>query len=433
MDDMRIQNGMVYRNGHFEATNIYVKAGLIVRIDSGLFPARDIIDASNKLVLPGFIDPHVHFALNLGKFHSADDFYSGSIAAAYGGVTTFIDFLDPTDCVNDLELAYERRLKEAQTSVVDYQFHATIKNPKGDLEPFVKKVLELGMTSIKLFTTYSNSGRRTNDLQIRELLRLSQKYGVLITAHIENDAMIRINNTDTFRDLSSSRPSDSETSEALKLARFVRETGGKLYMVHLSSGETLKQLKSEYPDLLNKQFFIESCPQYFFLNNERFLQQDGYLYTMAPPIRSAKEQEILNNLINDVFTIGTDHCPFMKAEKSHTLLNDIPLGIGGVEHAFDLMYHAFSHQIIDKMTKNSANIHRLAPQKGQITLGSDADLVIYKAEKDSHIISNHSRCDYDVYHDFPRDGVVESTLVRGQFVIRDQQFVSGNGQLVKRR
>jgi dihydropyrimidinase len=433
MDDLRIQNAKVYINGQFEYTNVYVKDGVISRLASELYPASEIVDATHKLVLPGFIDPHVHFALDCGKNHSADDFYTGSIAAAYGGVTTIIDFLDPVDNVNDLELAYQRRLKEAQASVVDYQFHATIKNPKGDLEAFVKKVLELGMTSIKLFTTYSDSGRRTFDPQIKELLQLSRQYGVLITAHIENDDMIKIKSTDTFRDLSLSRPSICETSEALKLAGFVKETGGKLYMVHLSSGETLKRLKDEYLDLLNKQFFIESCPQYFVLSDDCLQQSDGFLYTMAPPIRSLHEELILKNMIDDVFTIGTDHCPFMKAEKNHIFLKDISLGIGGVEHAFNLLYQIFSDQIIDKMTKNSALIHRLYPQKGQIAVGSDADLVIYKPENNYSIKTNHSRCDYDLYQDFPSAGYVDSTIVRGRFVIRNQQFENGKGHLVKRR
>jgi dihydropyrimidinase len=432
MYDLSILNGSVYLDGRFQPANLYIKDGVFVKIGSDIEPAEVVLEAKNRLVLPGLIDPHVHFALDLGRFQSADDFFSGSRTAAFGGITTFIDFLEPTDNAIDLEKAYVLRLAEAKHSVVDYQFHATIKNPQGNLEAYVLKMLELGMTSVKLFTTYSESGRQTYDPAIIELLLLSKKYHFLVTAHIENNEMIHQEPADTYADLARVRPSESETTEALKLAGFARQTGGNLYMVHLSSGETLSRIKSEYATILNKTFFIESCPHYFTLTNAKFHQPDGFLYTMAPPVRTESERQKLISLFPFVDTIGTDHCPFLRSQKNHVMLRHIPLGIGGIEHSFDLMYHQFGDAIIDKMTKNPALIHRLAPRKGTIQLGADADVVIYRIDPTATIKNNHSNCDYDLYLDFPVAGHVESTILRGNFILKNGQFVGGIGRLVPR-
>jgi dihydropyrimidinase len=428
MYDLAVRNGSVWREGRFQRLNVYVKDGVFACVSPEDYPARSNLNALNRLVLPGFIDPHVHFALNIGRTVSADDFLSGSRAAAYGGVTTFIDFLDPVDNPADLEAAFNRRRDEARFSSVDYKFHATLKNPKGRIPELVAKIRELGMTSVKIFTTYSDSGRRTFDPEIKELLRASDRYGFLVEVHVEDDEMIDLDPTRAAAYLPKSRPSRSETEEALKLAGFVRECGGTLYMVHLSSGETLEQLKHRYPDILNKRFFIESCPQYFLLNDELLAGKDGYLYTIAPPLRSEAERKQLCGLWEHVQTIGTDHCPFLSVEKNQRFLHDIPLGMGGVEHAFSLLYRLFGESVIDKMTKNSALLHRLSDRKGAIEPGLDADIVIFSPDPFSRIEWNHSRCDYDPYRGFDAGGIVESTLLRGKYVIKNGRFVEGDGK-----
>jgi dihydropyrimidinase len=430
MFDKSIINGKVYINHAFIKTNLYLEGEKIAKISPLLFPSKQVIDALNQMVIPGIIDPHTHMALDLKTNHSVDDFSSGSISGLYGGVTTIIDFLEPTSSAKDLEESFYSRLKEAKNCHCDYKFHATIKNPTGSLEEYVLKVKELGLTSIKLFTTYSNSNRRTYDKDIIELLKLSQIHHILILAHIENDELIDLSPEFTYQDLLISRPSISETKEALKLASFVKQYGGYLYMVHLSSGETLRQLKEQYSDILNKQFFVESCPQYFNLSSDLLNQKNGYLYTMAPPIRSIEEKDLLISLFPNVYTIGTDHCPFMMNEKEHLLLKDIPLGIGGIESSFHMMYHLFREKAIDKMTLNPATIHHLLGKKGKIEEGYDADLVIY--ELDNGVIRHlHSKCDYSVYDGYPTDEIIKLVFLRGNIVINSQNISLVNGQFIK--
>jgi dihydropyrimidinase len=420
MYDLCIHNGKVYTNNEYVTTNVYITGETIEIISPESFPAKETINVSGSLVLPALIDPHVHFHLNLGSIYSRDDFLSGSIQAAFGGVTTIIDFLDPVDNPEDLEKAYNKRLEEANQSVVDYFFHATIKNPKCDLEEFVLKMMDLGIKSLKLFTTYSDSGRRTYDKDIIELLKLSEKYNFLLLAHIENDDLIELNEELTFRDLNRSRPTLSETKEALKLASYVREYGGYLYMVHLSSGYTLNKLTEEYSDILNKRFFIESCPHYFYLTQDKLLEDNGYLYTLAPPLRSKDEMINLRKNVDSIYSIGTDHCAFFNEDKNHFKLNQIPLGIGGIEYSFDLMYNLYQDKIIDKMSKNIFKLYKIE-DRGEIKPGNLANIFVYDL-MDNEIDDFHGLTDYTVYRKLPRKGRVIHTINRGKFIIKNMNF-----------
>lgn len=421
MYDLSIMNGQVYYEGKFIKTNIYINGEIIADISTEVKPAKEIIDVLDALVMPALIDPHVHFNLDLGKIHSRDDFLAGTLQAAYGGITTIIDFLDPVDNPLDLEKAYHKRLLEAKSSVVDYFFHATIKNPQCDLEAFVIKMKELGIKSLKLFTTYSDSNRRTYDEQIIELLKLSEKYNFLLLAHIENDDLIDLNENFSYRDLNLSRPNLAETKEALKLASYVRKYGGYLYMVHLSSGYTLVKLEEAYSDILNKRFFVESCPHYFTLTKDLLKTDTGFLYTLAPPLRSKEELIILKKHIDSVYSIGTDHCAFQKEDKDDYKLKDIPLGIGGIEFSFDILYGLFGSKIIDKMSKNISRLYGLE-KRGEIKVGYLANIFVYDL-MDNKIDEFHGFTNYSVYHGMNRLGRVIHTINRGQFIIRSMNFV----------
>lgn len=427
MIDKAILGGDVYLDGTFQRTNVYIAGEKIFAISKEHLPAKESIDASHLKVFPGLIDPHVHFDLDLGYVRSVDNFENGSLIAALGGCTTIIDFLDPVDNEVDLEKAFRRRLFEAEDSKIDYKFHATIKEPQCDLERFVKKMQDLGINTLKCFTTYSESGRMISNGAILELLKLSQKYKFCLLVHAEKDSSIVRDPSHTFHDLPKSRPAKAEIEAAMELAGFVHRVGGYLYLVHVSSGDTIERLKADYFDLLNRHLFLESCPQYLLFNDQKLLQDDGYLYTMAPPLRSERERIWLNENIDFIQAIGTDHCAFTVDEKERELLVEIPLGVGGVEHFFDLMYHLFKEKIIDKMTRNVALLHRLETRKGRIKVGLDADLFLYE-EKPNIIQEDHSFSNYTIYQGLPTSGQVVSTLLRGEFVVRDRVFMNTYGK-----
>lgn len=427
MFDVALKGGIAFIEGKWVETNLYLLGEKIAKISNEDFEAKEVIDCKGLKVIPGLIDPHVHFELNCGRLTSVDDFYYGSVAAAYGGVTTIVDFLDPTSNAHELEESYYVRIKLAEKSLVDYHMHACIKNPDGDLEEYVKTTKKLGMKTIKLFTTYSDTNRRTYDDQIIELLKLSKKYGVLILAHIEADDMIVIKDEFTYKDLPVSRPSYAETLEALKLAKYAKETGGYLYMVHCSSGETLRQLKEDYSDVIGKNLFIESCPQYFVFNNEVLNEENGNLFTFAPPLRSERERQLLMHNFDTLECIGTDHCAFNKEDKTWPHLAGFPLGVGGIEYSFSLMYRRFEERVIDKMSKNVARIEDF-PTKGELKEGKDADIAIFKEDQNYRIKDGHGKCDYTIYKDVLASGEFVHTLVRGKFVLKNREIIPHKGK-----
>ncbi|MBE0701055.1 MAG: amidohydrolase family protein [Acholeplasmataceae bacterium] len=429
MYDQAIINGKVYLDKKWQYTNIYINQDEIAFISNDLLPAAKVMDVRGYEIMPGVIDPHVHFELDLGWIKSVDDFYFGSRAAVYGGVTSIVDFLEPVDNEVDLEKAFHARKVLAEKSMIDYSFHATIKNPKCDLESFVIKMKSLGMHTLKLFTTYSDSNRRTHDEAIIELLKLSKKHKFLILAHIENDDMIILNQTLTYQDLPKSRPTKAELTEALKLASFVEDTKGYLYMVHVSSGKTLEALVENFSHLINRHFFIESCPQYFTFSHQVLNQMDGYLYTCAPPLRPEDERRLLFRYQSYIQTIGTDHCAFMAKDKMRDKLKDIPLGIGGVEHALAVMRYHFGNEILPKMTEHVAHIQGLK-RKGRIAEGYDADLIIIDP-KFYFISDNHGKCDYSVYQGLDGFGKVVSTMIRGTLVLDQGQLNAHQGKWIE--
>ncbi|QWC00543.1 amidohydrolase family protein [Mycoplasmatota bacterium] len=427
MYDLAVINGKVWIDKTFVDTNVYIEHGKIVKINKKELPSKKVIDVNNDLVIPGLIDPHVHFNLDLGHIHSKDDFLTGSRQAVYGGITTYIDFLDPVDNPSDLEKAYDKRKAEVEKSYVDYFFHATIKNPQCDLEEFVKKMLSLNIHSLKLFTTYSDSNRRTYDKDIIELLKLSEKYHFLLLAHIEDDSLIYLNESLQYKDLLKSRPSISEEKEALKLANYVKQYGGFLYMVHLSSGRTLDGLKNEFSEIINSKFFIESCPQYFLFTNDYLEREDGFLYTLAPPLRTREERKLLRRYFPDIYSIGTDHCSFNKKDKINLPLVKMPLGIGGIEFSFDMMYALFGENVINKMSKNISKLYEKLNNQGSIKEGNDANIAVYHLE-DCVIDEHHGKTDHSLYLNKKRNGYFVHSILRGHIILEDKVLLEPIGK-----
>lgn len=426
--DLGILNGSVYLDGTFFSSHIYVKEGKISSISNQKLPCKEDIDATGCMVLPGLIDPHVHFKLGVGNRVSSDDFYEGSRKGALGGITTYIDFLDPVKKAEEIPAALQKRLSLAKESITDFAFHTTIANPDDTAEHIINESKKAGITSIKLFTTYSDTDRRTKDDTIYELLSCSHNTDVKIVVHAEHDELVW-NRTDILvKDHEKSRPVLSETVEIMKLASMARETGGNLYIVHVSAGSSVKQLVKQYPDeLRKKQIMIESCPHYFLLNSKLYEQDDGYRFTMTPPLRPEQERIRLNEYIDFITTIGTDHCPCDEVLKKQRYTSQIFMGIGGIEYSFLNMYTLFQERIIDKFTKEPAKAYGLYPKKGTLLPGADADIVIFNPKESTCVEDKES-----VYDGRLLTGAVKKVYVRGQLIVEDKKVYPAKGTYIRR-
>lgn len=408
-------------------SNLYLKNGIIDSISNSYFLCKEECNARGNMVLPGFIDAHVHFNLRVGNNVSEDDFYNGSINAAIGGITTFIDFLDPIKEISQLKDAFNNKKELAKNSVVDYGFHVTLGNPMGDAEKFLSESSLLGMPSIKIFTTYASTDRQTKDYFIDELLKYSKSIKTRIVVHAENNDMI--NESDVLvKDHEKSRPAISEITEVLKLAEMAKYRDGLLYIVHTNCGTTVERLKDIHNKELHSSIILESAPHYFKFNSSLYKREDGYLYTMTPPLRCEEEKEKLINNIDGIDVIATDHCPFSKNLKNKKFTNEIPMGIGGVKYSFLNMFTLFGQNIISKFTENPAKVHGLYPQKGTLMVGSDGDIVIFDPNKITKVSDENS-----IYNNQILKGKIIATISKGKFIVKENKFLGGQGSYLFRK
>lgn len=427
MFDLGIVRGKVYLDGNFVETNVYIRNGIIEKVSDKEFDCERTLDVKGKLVLPGFIDPHVHFALDLGEFSSRDDFESGSKAAAFGGVTTFLDFTRPIFSHDEALEAIRERKKEASKSYVDYSLHLALGNFSGHVEKLVDICKEEGIGSIKVFTAYSESNRRCSYEVIEEILEKD----ILLMSHSEDDGLVSPV-WDKVATYEESRPVEAEMTAVERLCSSLHGGKGRLYIVHVSSGSTLEMVKEKFGKFLNKSIFLESCPHYFNLSSDLYGKDNGRIYLMAPPLRSEEEIEKLKGNIDFLSTVGTDHCPFMKDEKlKYERADRVPKGIGGIEHSFSLMYTLFGNRIIPKFTSSPAEIFGLK-KKGRIVEGFDGDLVVYDENITREIDGGVSRCDYSVYEGMKTRGKVVTTISGGRIVMDEGIFYGGRGNFLRR-
>ncbi len=429
MHDMGIVNGTAYVAGSFVACNVYFSGGRVSAVSTGAQPCAETVNASGKLVLPGFIDPHVHFDLGVGANRTEDDFRSGSVQGALGGVTTYIDFLDPVKTADGIKAAFDGRMALARESVTDFAFHATVANPTDPAAALMDACLERGMSSIKLFTTYSDTDRRTYDRSIRELLSLSRGKGVRISVHAENDDLLSAAPFIPVAEHERSRPVISELTAAVNLALLARETRGLLYIVHVSAGSTAAELERSFGgELRDGTIVLESCPHYFILSSDRYADGDGWRYTMTPPLRDEGERALLRERLGSLTCVGTDHCAFPESRKNRPSTREIAMGLGGIRHSFVNMFTEFGPRAIPLYTENPARVHGLYPRKGNLLPGADADAVIFDPNFRSRIDDPAS-----AYHGRETRGKIETVFLRGAAIVRDCETGFGSGAYIRRK
>lgn len=429
MFDLGIENGAVWLDHRWQNVNLYISGETIAAISAEKLPAGEIVDAAGRKIIPGCIDAHVHLAMPAGKFTSADDFYTGSVCAAFGGVTTYVDFLDEVSTAAEIGENFKKRDGMARSGLVDYSFHASICHPADPPEAVAGMARSLGLATIKAYTTYKEGGMYTDEGYLADLLALTAKGGLMLMVHSERDELLRKEQV-ALSQQSTRRPPLSEISQVLSLANLTEQTGGRCYIVHVSCGSTVALLEEKYGGILGSRFFLESCPHYFLFDDRKYAGPEAAQFSMTPPLRSPEEREILTAHFGSVHTIGTDHCPFLRSEKEAAkTIPDLPMGAGGLGHAFQSLYGLFGDQVIDKCTENQARIHGLYPRKGVIQVGSDADLVLF--DETPCIPQEHSRGDWSLYAGREEPVTIRSVLSRGAFVVREGELQQHQGRFVE--
>jgi dihydropyrimidinase len=454
--DTIIRNGTIVTATDTYAADIGIAGGRISAIGAGLpvENAQRVVDARGLLVIPGGIDVHTHLDMPFGGTKSADDFESGTIAAAYGGTTTLIDFAIQYKG-QTLRHALDIWMKKAEgKATIDYAFHCIITDIEGAQLDELKAFVREGVPSFKLFMAYPGVFM-LDDASIFKTMNAAADCGGMICMHAENGGAIDVivqralaegKRSPKYHALT--RPTTAEAEATNRAIALAEIAGTPVYIVHLSCNEALEKVREARDRGL--RVYAETCPQYLYLSlddmNAPGFESAKYVFT--PPLREKWHQEKLWQGLakDDLQVVSTDHCPFCMKEQKELGKDDftkIPNGGPGIEHRLSLVYSGGVHggkfsanRFVQLVSTAPAKLFGLYPRKGTIAVGSDADLVIFDANEQQTIsvATHHMNVDYSMFEGTRVKGVTKTVLSRGNLIIDNGKFVgrAGAGQFLKR-
>ncbi len=441
-----IKNGTIAtEESHYKA-DILVEDGKISSISKNIdkhSSVEKVINAEGSYIFPGFIDPHVHMSLPTPAGNSSDDFYTGSRAALFGGTTTIIDFVTPNRGQSILE-ALELRKKEAEDSIIDYSFHVSPVEFNETTAEEIIKCHDLGVKSFKIYMAYKDNIGLNDEELMKVLEVISGKTTGIATVHCElGDEVEKLRETFASEGKTQplyhalSRPARTESEAVKKLIQMAEKTDCPIYIVHVSTSKSVEHIRAAQNEGL--EVYAETCPHYLIFDSTKYggLFVDSAPYVMSPPLRKKQDlQELWRALPEDVIqAIGTDHCPFMFAQKKtgEKDFRKIPNGCGGVEHRPALLftYGVKNNKItiekfIDLLSVMPAKIFGLHPAKGAIAEGSDADIVIWNPDKKSTISASkhHQNSDINIYENIKTVGAPEYVIKNGEIALKGKKIVN---------
>jgi dihydropyrimidinase len=420
------------------------------------------IDATGLLVLPGGVDCHTHLENTFGESTTADDFISGTRAAAFGGTTTIVDFAFQNRDTGVMAAIDAACLRAEGKAAIDYGFHLiTTHVDDQSLEDMKHAIRHAGVSSFKMFMAYPGKVM-VDDAQIFRAMRLVGEHGGVVTLHAENglvieqlirEALAQGNTSPRYHALT--RPSIMEGEATHRGIRLAELAQAPVYFVHLSAQEALAQVVEARDRGI--PVFAETCPHYLFFDDSVYDSDDFDVarYVMSPPLRSKQTQSELWRALkfDDLQVIATDHCPYCMKEGHRGRLRQkpfgrddfskIPNGAPGIEARMTVVYDGgvrpgliSLNRFVELTATAPAKIFGLFPQKGTIAVGSDADIVLFDPMA-RHVISaehHHSDCDYNLFEGREVQGKVRKVFLRGELIIDGEQWLgrSGGGSFLKR-
>jgi dihydropyrimidinase len=444
-----IKGGTVVSAKEVIAADVVVEAEQIVEVtpEAGVGPQDVVIDAAGLLVLPGIVDAHTHIQLDTGIYKTPDNWSVGSRTAASGGVTTVVDFATQYPG-QSFDEAVDNRLAEAQPSIIDYALHCMVTEFPIGAEASLQTLIDRGLPSLKIYTTY-RPNYYMDDATILRLMAQAAKIGGLVIVHAENDAIVSeatehlVQTGQTGWEYhAQGRPALAEQEAVNRILFLADAAGAPVYIVHCTTGRSIELVAEAAQS--GQPAWCETCPQYLLFDDRVYTGDHPEHYILQPPIRPQGEPEKVWSMVESgaVSVISTDSCDYtIEQKREFAEFTKTPGGLPGIETLLPLVYtygvDAGRIELADlcrMLAENPARLFGLAPRKGFLNPGSDADLVLYdpEPEKVIHHGDLHYLSGYSPYEGMRVKGEVKLTMLRGAAVYKDGQIAgeAGRGQFV---
>lgn len=456
MSSLLITGARVVTGADDYLADVLVEKGKVTTIGAALpVTAGKVIDASGCYLLPGGVDPHTHLGSRLaGGTTTADDYESGTIAAAFGGTTTIVNFAQQLPGQH-LRAAIEDGMASAESkAVIDYGQHIVVTQlDEGSLGQIDELAAE-GVTSIKLFMAYPGE-LMVDDAVLFQVLERAGQVGSLVCVHAENGPVIDVLVRRALAEGHTgpawhgrTRPVLAEAEATHRAIAVAEMAGAPVYFVHLSCTEALAEVTAARDR--GRPVFAETCPHYLFLDSGVYDDEsfDTAKYVLTPPLRDASHHEALWRGLrgDDIQVVSTDHCPFcLNGQKTlgRGDFSKIPNGGPGIEHRLALLYSGVVagnlslRRMVEVFAAAPARLFGLYPRKGTIAVGSDADLVVFDPAAQTTIsaASHHMNVDYSLYEGLQLTGAVRTVIAAGAPVVENGLFVGtpGTGKYLSRQ
>lgn len=461
MFDLIIKNGKVVSPSSTIQCDVAIKDGKISALgnfDSKI--SKKTIDASNKYVMPGVIEAHMHCMAPFQGCLGANDFYQQSISAAFGGVTMFMDFAN----MKKGDSPYEQvcsRIDEMKISAIDYSVHGKFIESTPKALDDIEKMIKNGFPTFKMFMTYKKEGVMSDDETLLKVFKKAKALGGLPMLHCESNAIAETNieecikkKTLGWKYFSKCKPVMCEAEAFARAVNLAEYVGNALIIVHTTNKKALDSARRVQKEGL--PVYVETGPHYLTLFDDLYDKEDGYLAICSPPLRTPKEAKELWEGIEDgtITLTGSDDCTFDVDEKSRFLQKNsdgmyiqdfrkIVNGISGIETRLPILLsegvskgRVSINKICALTSTNIAKIYGCYPQKGIIAPGSDADIVIVDMNKKVTLSKDilHNNISYCLYDGLNVTGYPIMTISKGNIIVENGKFLGkkNDGKLIKR-
>jgi dihydropyrimidinase len=442
-----IHGGIVVSSHGASQQDVLIQGEQIASVgDLSGIKADTVVDARERLVLPGAVDTHVHFNDYFMNTVSVHDYYRGSLAAAHGGVTSIVDFANQAPG-KSLQEAFESKKQEAAgKALVDWGIHPVITQLTPEILEEIPRIVEQGAPTIKCYMTYREEGLMVEDAGLKRILESLRNAGGMLMVHAEDNDTIEENVTRMIGEgrtqpiyHARSRPPEVENLAIRRCIQLAQETHGRLFIVHMATDEGI--------ELVNKakregfDVFAETCTHYLMFTEKMLEREDGIKWICSPSLRGQAIQERLWEGVQDgrISMVTSDDAAYSWEAKLYGAerFDRCPNGIPGVEARLSILYSEgvikrglSLPQFVELVSTAPARLFGLAPQKGSLTPGADADLVLFdpKAKWTMNHSTLHMASDWSAYEDIEITGKIEKVFSRGELIIDGGQCLAQKGR-----